>query len=162
MALRYCLVAAGVFATGLWGAGYKIRSSHLNQRQWRPLVSLAVMGRVVLITTSIYGVASAGNHTEVGVTYINLPKVHYADQSTPLRSGDSLAENFLIPTLHWAKPLDPAWAVGIRVSQHQQDSQNGGMKPTPKPLLKSLLYGLWNLTPHWLIRSPIMLRSQRC
>ncbi len=117
MVLRYCLVAAGVFATGLWGAGYKIPEQSLESTA----MAAASIASSDGASRAYYNPASmvwlgAGNHTEVGVTYINLPKVHYADQSTPLRNGDSLAENFLIPTLHWAKPLDPAWAVGMSIA----------------------------------------------
>ncbi len=60
----------------------------------------------------------AGAEIETSLTYINLPKVDYtAAGATPARnaSGDSLKEQFLMPSLHYVSPKMGSWRYGLSI-----------------------------------------------
>ncbi|MDD3342024.1 MAG: porin [Sulfurospirillaceae bacterium] len=56
-----------------------------------------------------------GAQIEVGMTYINLPKVSYTDAAMAGFSGDSKVEEFLMPTMHYVSPMVGNWRYGLSI-----------------------------------------------
>ncbi len=56
-----------------------------------------------------------GAMIEVGMTYINLPKVSYTDAASSTLNGNSQVEEFLMPTMHYVSPMVGNWRYGLSI-----------------------------------------------
>lgn len=99
----------------LFGAGYKIPEQSLSS----VAMSSATVAAVDGADASYYNPANMSlmpseQIMELGMTYINLPKVTYST-SIAGRSGESKSEKFFIPTLHYVGPKFNDFRFGLSV-----------------------------------------------
>jgi long-chain fatty acid transport protein len=108
------LGVVGCVSLSLFGAGYKIPEQSLS--------SVAMSGADVAAAdgadASYYNPANmslmpSGQIVELGVTYINLPKVTYNDAVSTTRNGESKSEQFFIPTMHYVGPKFNDFRFGL-------------------------------------------------
>lgn len=102
-------------AATLLASGYRIPEQSLNSTA----LSAAYVAGANGADASYYNPAnmsfmSNGAEIEVGMTYINLPKVSYAT-AVAGRSGDSLEEHFFMPTMHYVSPMMGDWRYGLSI-----------------------------------------------
>ena len=113
---KYIKVAGllSLSAATLFGAGYKIPEQSLNATA----LSAAYVANARGADASYYNPANmafsqSGSDLEIAFTYINLPKVTYDDTVSSTFSGDSLSENFYVPTFHYMSPEYNNWRFGL-------------------------------------------------
>ena len=115
---NYVKVAAllGMSVATLNAAGYKIPEQSLDALA----LSAAYVANARGADASYYNPANmafsrAGAQMEIGLTYINLPKIKYSDIN-PTYSGNSKIENFLVPTFHYMSPEVNRWRFGLSLT----------------------------------------------
>jgi long-chain fatty acid transport protein len=101
-------------ALSLFGAGYKIPEQSLMS----VAMSSADIASVDGADASYYNPAnmslmSPEQVMELGMTYIDLPRVKYNDDTVSARNGESKGEKFFIPTLHYVGPKFNDWRFGL-------------------------------------------------
>ena len=102
-------------AATLLASGYRIPEQSLNGTA----LSAAYVAGANGADASYYNPANMsfmenGAQMEVGMTYINLPKVSYSS-AVAGRSGDSLEEQFFMPTMHYVSPMMGDWRYGLSI-----------------------------------------------
>jgi len=104
-------------AATLLASGYRIPEQSLNA----VAMSAANVAGVNGADASYYNPANMsfmenGAFTEVALTYINLPKIKYADTQNSAFNGDSKEEQFLMPNLHYVSPMMGNWRYGLSIT----------------------------------------------
>ncbi|MDD2383319.1 MAG: outer membrane protein transport protein [Sulfurospirillaceae bacterium] len=106
-------------AATLLASGYRIPEQSLNA----VAMSAANVAGVNSADASYYNPANMsfiedGSQIEVGMTYINLPKVSYTDVLPAAigLNGDSKVEQFLVPTMHYISPFVGNWRYGLSIT----------------------------------------------
>ncbi|MBV5277950.1 MAG: outer membrane protein transport protein [Campylobacteraceae bacterium] len=102
-------------AATLLASGYRIPEQSLNS----VAMSAAYVASANGADASYYNPANMvfmgeGAYIEMGMTYINLPKVSFTT-AVPGRSGDSLEEQFFMPTMHYVSPMMGDWRYGLSI-----------------------------------------------
>ncbi len=104
-------------AATLLASGYRIPEQSLNS----VAMSAANVASANGADASYYNPANMsfmenGAFTEVALTYINLPKIKYADTQNSAFNGDSKEEQFLMPNLHYVSPMMGNWRYGLSIT----------------------------------------------
>ncbi len=104
-------------AATLLASGYRIPEQSLNS----VALSAAYVAGANGADASYYNPANMafmaqGAYTEMALTYINLPKVGYTDNSGSGFDGDSKQEEFLMPNLHYVSPSVGNWRFGLSIT----------------------------------------------
>jgi len=100
-----------------FAAGYKIPEQSLNS----VALSAAYVANANGADASYYNPANMvwnddKNLLEIGLTYINLPKIDYTDNGSILNNGESKKEQFLLPTLHFSSKDQGGWRYGLSIT----------------------------------------------
>jgi len=110
-------------AATLLASGYRIPEQSLNS----VALSAAYVAGANGADASYYNPANMafmgnGAEMEVGMTYINLPKVSFTNNAgspsatgTPSSNADSLSEAFYVPTMHYVSPKMGDWRYGLSI-----------------------------------------------
>ena len=104
-------------ATTIYAAGYKIPEQSLNS----VALSAAYVANANGADASYYNPANMvwnddQNLLEFGLTYINLPKVTYEDDTSATKDGKSKSEQFLLPTLHFSSKAYGKFRYGLSIT----------------------------------------------
>ena len=104
-------------AATLLASGYRIPEQSLNA----VAMSAANVAGANGADASYYNPANMsfiedGAMIEVGMTYINLPKVSYTDAASSAFNGTSKEEEFLMPTMHYISPMVGNWRYGLSIT----------------------------------------------
>lgn len=103
-------------AATLLASGYRIPEQSLNSTA----LSAAYVAGANGADASYYNPAnmsfmSNGAEIEVGMTYINLPKVSFTGTSPMAYTADSKEEKFFMPTMHYVSPMIGDWRYGLSI-----------------------------------------------
>ena len=118
---NYVKIAAvlGISVATLNAAGYKIPEQSLNA----VALSAAYVANARGADASYYNPANmafspAGAQIEMGLTYINLPRINYTDTLPSMYglNGSSKVENFYVPTFHYMSPEVNKWRFGLSLT----------------------------------------------
>ena len=104
-------------ATTIYAAGYKIPEQSLNS----VALSAAYVANANGADASYYNPANMvwnddANLLELGLTYINLPKVKYKDDTSATKDGKSKSEQFLLPALHFTSKAYGKLRYGLSIT----------------------------------------------
>ncbi len=108
-------VLAGLSVAVLNASGYRIPEQSLSSMA----LSAAYVAGASGADASYYNPANmafseSGSELEAAFTVIHLPKFTYDDAVNPtLFNGDSLSENFYVPTFHYISPEKGNWRFGL-------------------------------------------------
>jgi long-chain fatty acid transport protein len=110
-------IALGLSAATLSASGWRIPEQSLNSTA----LSAAYVAGANGADASYYNPANMafmedGSNLETALTYINLPSINYTDtlNSSPY-NGDSLKEEFIVPTLHYVSPKFGDFRYGLSI-----------------------------------------------
>jgi long-chain fatty acid transport protein len=117
ISLKRVVLLSTCVASFSFAAGYKIPEQSLNS----VALSAAYVANANGADASYYNPANMvwnddKNLLEIGLTYINLPKIDYTDNGSILNNGESKKEQFLLPTLHFSSKDQGGWRYGLSIT----------------------------------------------
>lgn len=103
-------------AATLLASGYRIPEQSLDS----VAMSAATVASANGADASYYNPANMafmenGAQIEMGMTYINLPKVDFSGTSPVSYTADSKEEKFFMPTMHYVSPMMGDWRYGLSI-----------------------------------------------